>query len=162
MIRLSNAGPYTGTGTTFDFGNTLLTVPSQYLGTPSNGYDVRGVVAWLNALGFPYAAYDATPQNPGNAKLIKYGNLYVYIPTNYVVAGNDSSSLYGLIAALTNGTYAPDTTQTTTNGGAPNGIPSGSSAISWFTQSNLISGIPNWGVVAGGLGAFIILKKLVK
>ncbi len=90
------------TGTTYDFGNTLVTVPSQYVLPAANGSDVKSMVAWLNALGFTAAQYGSAPANPGNAKLIQYGALYIWIPSQYVVAGNDTQSLANLLSGLLN------------------------------------------------------------
>ena len=97
------------TGTTYEFGNTLVTIPSQYVITPMyNGSDVKSMVAWLNALGFTAAQYGSAPANPGNAKLIQYGALYIWIPNQYVVSGNDTQSLANLLASLL-GQAAPTT-----------------------------------------------------
>lgn len=90
------------TGTTYDFGNTLVTVPSQYVLPAANGSDVKSMVAWLNSLGFYSAQYGSAPANPGNAKLIQYGALYIWIPSQYVVAGNDTQSLANLLSGLLN------------------------------------------------------------
>ena len=96
------------TGTTYDFGNTLVTVPSQYVLPAANGSDVKSMVAWLNSLGFYSAQYGSAPANPGNAKLIQYGALYIWIPNQYVVSGNDTQSLANLLASLL-GQVAPTT-----------------------------------------------------
>ncbi len=48
--------------------------------------------------------------------------------------------------------------------GAPGGLNfSGaiSSLTSWFTESTLMSGIPNWGIVAGGLVALMVVPSLI-
>ncbi len=97
------------TGTTYDFGNTLVTIPSEYVITPAyNGSDVKSMVAWLNSLGFYSAQYGAAPPNPGNAKLIQYGALYIWIPAQYVSGSNDTQSLSNLLSSLL-GQSAPTT-----------------------------------------------------
>ena len=112
-------------GTTYDFGNTLVTVPSQYVLPAANGSDVKSMVAWLNSLGFYSAQYGSAPANPGNAKLIQYGALYIWIPNQYVVSGNDTQSLANLLASLL-GQAAPTT-----------GIVSGNTDISGVSPQTL-------------------------
>ncbi len=158
MIRLANYGPYTGTGTTYEFGNTRITVPSQYVISPaSNGSDVRSIIQWLNALGFYSAAYGSTPANPGNATLIKYGALYIWIPNANIVPGNPTASLYSLITTLT-GTAALTTGATGSTAGASGAV---STATNWLTGSTIIPGIPNYLVAVGGFVGYRILRKVV-
>lgn len=157
MIRLSNSGPYSGPGTTYKFGNTLLTIPTQYVITPpSSGSDVRSAIQWLNSFGFYYASYSTPTANPGNSTLVKYGALYVWIPNQYRNPQDDSTSLYNLINGLQTGAIPGTTPGTGSTGSAI------STATNWITGSTIISGVPNWGVALGGLVGYKLLKKVTK
>ena len=159
MIRLGNAGPYSGPGTTYKFGNTFLTVPAQYVISPaSNGSDVRSAIQWLNSLGFSAAAYNGAPPNPGASTLVKYGALFIWIPNQYWTPSDPNASLYNFIDALRTGASAPSGT------GAPAAGSSSpvSTATSWITGSTIISGVPNYLTLGGAYLGFRLLKGLFK
>ena len=179
MIYTLGAGPYVGPGTTYKFGNTLLTVPTQFV-VSGNGGDVRGAGNWITSLGgiagdrnsffsklqaIGYTS-DAAVTAAGY-KIGQFGWLWVLLPLPQT-SPDGSQYLYDYLKKLMLAQQPP-------GGSPPGGSPPGGSppgggppgggppakAGNWLTKST-IAGIPNWEIVAGGLAAFIIRKKLVK
>ena len=173
MITSLAAGPYIGAGTTYKFGNTLLTVPAEFVQTGPGG-DVYGAGNWITSLGgiagdvstfnaaLSAKGYDTdSARAAAGYKIGKFGWLFVLVPIN--CSSDATACLYNYLQQLILAQQNPQTPPVNPPYTPPVNPPGTQPGITnWFSQDTLIPGIPNWEIVAGGLGAFVVLKKLVK
>ncbi len=184
MISAFGAGPYTGAGTIYTFGNTPLNVPAQFV-VQGNGGDVIGAGNWITSLGGiagDFGTFTTKIRAKGYTsdsaiaaagyKIGKFGWLWVLLPLNNL---QGSDALYSYIQQLMSAQGPPGGSPpggsppggsppggSPPGGSPPGGSPPGGSppakAGNWLTEST-IAGIPNWVLVLAGGGIIFTRVK---
>jgi hypothetical protein len=143
------------------YGNPVYSVPPA--GQVITGYDSAGNPLW----GIPGSVPTSSgPVTSGGvvASYDAYGNpIYTQPPAGLAITGYDASGkpLYGSAgAAAATVAAAQQGAAGATPAPAPSAAPdSYQSVLDWLSESTLISGLPNWGIVAAAGLTFVLLTR---